>query len=213
MSLEIWFSFVLMACVAVLTPGPAVLLAMNHSTQFGVKRAVFPILGNITGLGIMTGLTAYGLGSVLETSSQGFFWLRIAGGAYLIYLGIKLLRTKAHTMSHTMSNDSEAGHLVALPSWRKGYLQGVAVALSNPKAILFIGALFPQFVDVAQPVWGQFATMGLTLMSMSFMALVMYAAISRTLVSRGRQLIENKINKISGALFVVFGAALAAGSR
>ena len=206
MSLELWSSFVVLALVAVFSPGPAVLLAVTHSAQFGVRRAVFPILGNITGLAILVGLTAYGLGSVLEGSSQWFLGLRIAGGLYLIYLGIKLLRAKSFDLSN-------AQMLSVQPSRRKSYLQGVMVALSNPKAILFIGALFPQFIDLTQPLWTQLGIMGLTLMSMSFGGLIVWAALSGALIAKGRKALYGKINKVSGALFIAFGAALAAGSR
>ena len=206
MSLELWSSFVVLALVAVFSPGPAVLLAVTHAAQFGVRRAVFPILGNITGLAILVGLTAYGLGSVLEGSSQWFLGLRIAGGVYLIYLGIKLLRAKSFDLSNAQT-------LSVQPSRRKSYLQGVIVALSNPKAILFIGALFPQFIDLTQPLWTQLGIMGLTLMSMSFGGLIMWAALSGALIAKGRKALYGKINKVSGALFIAFGAALAAGSR
>jgi len=206
MSLELWSSFVLLTLVAVFSPGPAVLLAVTHSAQFGVRRAVFPILGNITGLAILVGLTAYGLGTVLESSSHLFFWLRIAGGLYLIYLGVKLLRARSLDLTDVQA-------LTVQPSRRKSYLQGVMVALSNPKAILFIGALFPQFIDLAHPVWAQLSIMGLTLMSMSFCGLMMWSALSGALISKGRKALYGKINKVSGALFIAFGAALAAGSR
>jgi len=87
------------------------------------------------------------------------------------------------------------------------------VALSNPKAILFIGALFPQFIDSSQPLWTQLSIMGLTLMSMSFGGLIVWAALSGALIAKGRKALYGKINKVSGALFIAFGAALAAGSR
>jgi len=206
LSPELWTSFVALALVAVFSPGPAVLLAVPHSAQFGVRRAVFPILGNITGLAILVGLTAYGLGSVLESSSQWFLGLRIAGGLYLVYLGVKLLRAKSLDLSATPA-------LTVQPSRRKSYLQGVMVALSNPKAILFIGALFPQFIDLAQPLWTQLLVMGLTLMSMSFGGLIVWAALSGALLAKGHKALYGKINTVSGALFIAFGAALAAGSR
>jgi len=206
MSLELWSSFVVLTLVAVLSPGPAVLLAVTHGAQFGLRRAVFPILGNITGLAILVSLTTFGLGAVLETSSQWFLGLRIAGGLYLIFLGVKLLRSQPRDLA-------DVERLVVLPSRRKSYAQGIAVALSNPKAILFIGALFPQFIDIAHPVWTQLMILGVTLMTMSFCGLVVWAALSGAVLAKGRQTLYGKINKVSGALFIAFGAALAVGSR
>jgi len=210
MSLDVWVSFVTLTLIAVLSPGPAVLLAITHGSQFGMRRAVFPILGNITGLAILMSLTVIGVGTILEASSQWFFWLRIAGGLYLVYLGIRLLRS-AQTSLGDQINQVE--QLVTVPSRRKSYLQGVGVALSNPKALLFIGALFPQFVDIAHPVWTQLMILGVTLMAMSFCGLLLWAAFSRALIARGRQALYGKINKITGSLFIAFGIALAAGSR
>jgi threonine/homoserine/homoserine lactone efflux protein len=210
MSLDIWFSFVLVALVAVVSPGPAVLLTVTHAGQYGVRRALVPILGNITGLGLLAIASAVGVGSLLTASSEWFMALRIVGGLYLVYLGIKLLRSP----SVVQGVDTHGGQsLRTAPSHWKAYLQGVMIALSNPKALLFIGALFPQFLDVSRPVWGQLAILGLTLMTMSFSALVVYATLSSTLLSRGRKALYGKINKVTGVLFILFGTVLAVGNR
>ena len=207
MSLDVWLSFVVVVCAAVLSPGPAVLLALTHGAQSGPLRAMFAILGNISGLAILITLTAFGLGAILGASADVFFWLRIAGGAYLIYLGIKLLRAKPKL-------DMETGEVQAeLPSRRKAYMQGIGVAMSNPKAILLIGALFPQFINVEAAIAPQFMILGVTLMVLSFSALMMFATVSSKLVARGKKAISGKLNKISGALFIAFGAALASGMR
>ena len=207
MSLEIWLSFVLVALVAVLSPGPAVLLAVSQSSQFGVRRAAFAIFGNISGLALLTMASAVGVGSLLSASSDWFMVLRIAGGLYLIYLGLKLI------LNARASGTDAVQPLARMPSRRRTYSQGVLVALSNPKALLFIGALFPQFLDIGQPVWAQLAILGATLMVMSFFALMMYAVVSKSLIQKGRRAVYGKVNKITGGLFVLFGIALAAGSR
>lgn len=206
MSFEVWLSFAAVAILIVLSPGPALLMAMRYGSQFGARRALFPVLGNITGLAILITASAIGVGSVLDASSEAFFWLRLVGGLYLIYLGIKLVRSGPV--------DLEGGpESLASTSWLKGYLQGVIVALSNPKALLFIGALFPQFLDASQPIFMQLLILGLTLMVMSFTVLMTCAVVSKTIVSKGRKGLFNKMNKISGTLFVLFGLTLAAGSR
>ncbi|MCW8914738.1 MAG: LysE family translocator [Magnetovibrio sp.] len=207
MPLDVWLSFVLVVCAAVLSPGPAVLLALTHGAQSGPMRAMFAILGNVSGLAVLITLTALGLGAILGASADVFFWLRIAGGGYLIYLGVKLLRAKPQL-------DLNTGEVRAMmPTRRKAYVQGVGVALSNPKAILLIGALFPQFINASEPIGLQFTILGATLIVLSFSALMMFATVSGALVARGKNAISGKLNKISGALFIAFGAALAAGSR
>lgn len=210
MSFELWGSFFAVACVAVLSPGPAVLLAVTHGGLHGVRGALFPVLGNVTGLALITLASSIGVGSILEASSQWLTVLRIAGGLYLAYMGVKLLLSKPQSFSL----NAQDGHIdVHAFSPKRAYLQGIGVALSNPKALLFIGALFPQFVDAGLPVWPQLTIMAATLMTLSFTALMTYAALSGRLVARGRRALYGKINKIAGALFVVFGIGLAAGSR
>lgn len=206
MAFETWLSFVVVAIVVVLSPGPAVLLAVSRGAQFGVRCAAWAILGNISGLAVLISASAIGVASVLATSNEWLLWLRIVGGAYLVYLGVRLLLSQPPAAL----NMADA---VNVPSRRKSYIQGVVVALSNPKALLFIGALFPQFLDPSVAVEGQLVILGATLMSMSFIALVIYAALSKTLVLAGRETLYGKINKITGGLFVFFGLALAAGSR
>lgn len=212
MALELWLSFLAVVLVAVLSPGPAVLLAVTHGSQNGVRGAAFAISGNVTGLAIITLASSLGVGTVLEASSQWLLWLRIVGGAYLIYLGVRLILSKSNPLSNIAENDP----IVRAPklfSPRRAYTQGIGVALSNPKALLLIGALFPQFIDAARPVWQQLFIMAVTLMIMSFTALIGYAALSSRLMRFGRGGAFGKVNKITGGLFVIFGIGLAAGSR
>lgn len=208
MDLYVWLSFVLFATIAVLTPGPAVLLAVTFGGTHGAGGAVFPVLGNVTGLAVIVTATAVGVGSVVEASSHWLVGLRVVGGLYLAYLGARLLLTKAAALNVDPTIAPRKTYCA-----RHSYMKGVGVALSNPKALLFVGALFPQFIDAAHPVWPQFAIMGLTMMLLSFSGLMMYAALSGKLMARGRHALSTRINKISGALFILFGFSLVAGSR
>jgi threonine/homoserine/homoserine lactone efflux protein len=210
MDLNVWLSFVLIAVAAVLTPGPAVLMAVTHSARFGLGRSIVPILGNVSGLAVLTLASTLGVGALMSASSDWFLGLRIAGGLYLIYLGVKVLRASRAVDASTQDG---VRRLHVVPSHRRSYLQGLMVALSNPKALLLIGALFPQFLDVSRPIWQQLAILGATLMVLSFTALMMYAALAKTLVGKGRETISGKVNKISGALFIAFGVMLASGIR
>jgi len=207
MSLDLWLSFVVIVLIAVFSPGPAVLLAVTHGSQFGARRAMWPILGNITGLAILISASSLGIGTVLAASSDWFLWLRIGGGLYLVFLGVKLI------LSRNPALDLTSGAPVKKTSTWKTYSQGIMVALSNPKALLLIGALFPQFIDLAQPITPQLLILGVTLMTLSFSALMIYAAIAKKMVAKSSQSIIGKVNKVTGSLFVGLGVALAAGSR
>ena len=87
------------------------------------------------------------------------------------------------------------------------------MALSNPKALLLIGALFPQFLDMSYPVWQQLVIMGVTLLVLSFTALMGYALIAAKAANKSGSVIAAKMSKVSGVLFILFGIALAADSR
>lgn len=205
MSLDLWLSFVAIIIIAVLSPGPAVLLAVTQGSQFGARRAAIAIFGNITGLAILISASAFGIGTLLTASSDWFMWLRIVGGVYLVYLGVRLVLSRPKNLA--------ADGTVQMTSRWKAYSQGVGVALSNPKALLLIGALFPQFMDVTQPITPQLVILGATLMTLSFSALMIYATALKTLVAKSHKAILGRVNKVTGTLFVMLGVALAAGSR
>lgn len=200
MPIDLWMAFIPIGIAAVLSPGPAVLMAVTHGARHGTLGAAPAIFGNITGLAIMTCLTAIGIGGLLATSVALFNVIKIAGGLYLIYLGIRLLRAKP------LDLHGGQGHVSR--SLKRRYLEGIGVALSNPKAILVIGALFPQFLTLDEPIGLQMAILAATLMTLSFSALIGYAGLSRTLITRSNAMMGRWFNRISGILFVGFGVAL-----
>ncbi len=210
MNPDLWFSFVAVTVAAVLSPGPAVLLALTHGGMNGVRGGFFAIMGNETGLVILIAISIVGIGAVLETSSQILTYLRVFGGLYLIYLGFRLLFVKQKISVGDANAEIKPAKIF---SPRKSYFQGIGVALSNPKALLLIGALFPQFLDMSRPVWQQLVIMGATLLVLSFSALMGYALIASKAASKSGSAIAGKMSKVSGVLFILFGIALAADSR
>lgn len=156
--------FVLVAVVATAIPGPAMLLVSSHSTGFGVAKTFFTIAGNVTGLTVLSTLSVLGLGSLLVHTPIAFTAVKIMGAMYLIYLGVNLWRKGLSPLN--AKTDSKQKSVVSL------YAQGVAVALSNPKAILFTTALFPQFIDPTTNVLPQFLLLVLTFISLSFSCLL-----------------------------------------
>ncbi len=209
MTLQSWFIYLTLVIVATATPGPAVLFIVTNATLHGWKKAVFSALGNITGLFCLGIIAVTGLGTVLSTSEIIFNAIKYAGAAYLIYLGVKLFFGK-NTSFDALQNDlvpSEA-------SWRKIFLQALGVALSNPKAIVFLTALFPQFITVDQPLTPQFSMLIATLMLFSFLFLMTYALLAHKakswLMRPGR---ARAFNRTSGSIFIGFGLLLATSSN
>jgi threonine/homoserine/homoserine lactone efflux protein len=201
--MQSWLLFASVAFIATITPGPAILLATSHSMAFGLKRAVFTILGNISGLFIMSALSVAGLSALILSSSTLFATIKFIGALYLIYLGIRLWRTGFTNAVHP----KEIGHV---PSHRKKlYLQGLAIALSNPKAIAFTTALFPQFLNHEGSLLAQFSILVVTFMGLSFACLLGYAYAAEHTTNKLFSSAPSYVSKLLGAGFIASGVALA----
>jgi threonine/homoserine/homoserine lactone efflux protein len=206
MSISTWLVYVAAVFVLTVTPGPSVLMCVTTSVQAGARRAVLAALGSTTAItGLMT-LSALGLGSVLAASETLFGVLKWLGAAYLAYLGIKLW----------LSPDGELGQgrNAASGSRLRTWLQGFLVGASNPKALLFFGALFPQFIDTARPQGPQFLILGTTFVCFELGWLTVYAlsaARARRWLQQPRR--SRQVNRASGTVFLVAAGLLATSRR
>ncbi|RLA07060.1 MAG: LysE family translocator [Gammaproteobacteria bacterium] len=206
MSIESWLIFLSVTLIATLTPGPAILLATTHSIKYGVKKATITMFGNITGLLLMSILSVLGISAVILSSTVIFVAIKYLGAVYLIYMGIKLWRFGFIDLSNNAK--TEKNHYTH--SSLKQYSQGFFVALSNPKAIAFTTALFPQFIDHTRPLLVQFTILVITFMSLSFTCLFFYGFMAKRASNKlSLSLISKYASKIFAILFVVFGFALA----
>jgi len=198
----LYLLFCASALVAVFTPGPAVMLALQNSTLYGWRRTVLSSLGNISGLLVLTTASAAGLGAILRTSTMLFLLLKLVGAGYLIYLGFKQWRA-AGAPALGIKVQVETRSRLSL------YREGMLLALSNPKAILFITALFPQFIVHDRPLLPQLIMLTLTFMLLSFSALMTYA-ITGALAGAGfvDAMRSRGFRRTTGSLFVLMGAGL-----
>ena len=166
MSLQAYLAFVV-ACIALaLIPGPVVTLVIANGLRYGTRAALTNIAGVQAGLTIVIGIVAVGLTTLMATMGYWFDWVRFAGAAYLIWLGIKLIRSPVEGV-----NADEPP-----PPPRGGYfLQGFLVLLANPKVLVFFGAFIPQFMDMNKPHLPQVALLGVTFMVIAAMTDAVYA--------------------------------------
>lgn len=165
MSLELYAAYLVACLIVVLVPGPTVTLILANSIRHGTRAGLFNVLGTQVGLALMIGVVGLGLTSLLESAGHWFDWLRLAGAAYLIWLGWKMIRA---------SGGAGEGGASAPP--RGGFLtQGALVALSNPKTLIFFGAFFPQFIDPARDHGLQILIMGVTAMLVAAVSDSFYA--------------------------------------
>ena len=132
-------AFVLASFILVVVPGPSVLFVISRGVALGRKAAVLTVLGNEIGLFLQVLLVAAGVGALVEQSVLAYEVLRIAGAAYIVYLGVQAIR---HRRSLSTVLD-----VTATRSSRHIVREGFIVGITNPKAIVFFTAVLPQFVD------------------------------------------------------------------
>ena len=199
MSLQVYLTFVA-ACIALaLIPGPVVTLLIANGLRHGTRAALINIAGVQTGLAIVIGIVAIGLTSLMATMGYWFDWLRIAGAAYLVWLGIRLIR------------EPVAGVEAEAPPPPRGgfFLQGFLVALSNPKLLVFFGAFIPQFVDLSQDHLSQVTLLGVTFMVIAALTDATYALLAgrvRRFFSARR---TRTLSRVSGSFMIGGGIWLA----
>ena len=148
MTLSTWLLFLSVSLAAAFSPGPGVLMAISTATTQGARRAFYSSAGNALGVFIVATTAVAGLGLVLKTSAFAFAALKLAGAAYLICLGIKAWRSAATPTPPADADAAEAAPAArVVEASRLGtFRSGLLVAVSNPKAILFFTAVFPQFM-------------------------------------------------------------------
>ena len=154
MSVEIWLVYVAACIAVVIVPGPTVTVIIANSLRHGARAGLLNVAGTQAGLAILLAILAAGLQFVVAALGEVFWWLRLAGAAYLVWLGFKLLASRGR-----LAGKGD----VAAP--RGGYFwQGFAVILANPKALFFFGAFIPQFVDPSGNAVVQTLVLGATFM-------------------------------------------------
>ncbi|MBI6952113.1 LysE family translocator [Pseudomonas sp. CCOS 191] len=203
MSLHDWFGFVVVSMVVTLSPGPGVIMALANSLSHGPRRAMLGSLGNALGLLVVSTATSAGLGVLLQTSASAFLLLKVVGASYLIYLGVKQWKSRSSAF------DQLEQPVKALVSNRRLMLNGVTVALTNPKAILFFAAFLPQFMGTGNGADSQLGLLVGTFALCSILAHAFYVllaqALKRKLAAPNR---ARLMNRLFGVSFMTLGASL-----
>jgi len=200
MSLHVYLAFVA-ACIALaLLPGPIVSLLIANGLRHGTRAALINVAGAQAGLAIVIGIVAVGLTSLMATMGYWFDWVRFAGAAYLVWLGIKLIWSPVEGVKADAPSPPPRGGF---------FLQGFLVLLSNPKVLVFFGALIPQFMDLKQDHFPQVALLGATFMVTAAMTDAVYAL----LAGRARKFFSARrtrlVSRVSGGFMIGGGIWLA----
>lgn len=204
MSLSYWLAFLVAAIVIAVSPGPGAALSMSNGLRHGYRKALRGIGGLQCALVLQVGIVAVGLGAVLTTSVIAFDVVRYLGAAYLVWLGFRKWRAPVEQIETAGQRNGQ----------ERLFVEGLLVNLSNPKAIVFVAALVPQFIDPTRPQWPQFLIIVLTMCGVDTIVMSGYALLAshlRRWLSDAQSI--RRQNRFFGGLFIVAGLLLAVSGK
>ncbi len=202
MTFEIWLAFVAASTALLLIPGPTVLLVLSYALSKGRSVAVSSAAG--VALGDLVAMTAslLGLGALVMASATLFTALKWVGAAYLIWLGIKLIRSAPSEGLHMPASADITGRGV--------FWHATAVTALNPKSIAFFIAFVPQFITVGAPLTPQFAILITTFVGLATLNALAYALLADRLRGAiGRPVVITWLTRGGGAMLIAMGVATA----
>ena len=182
------------------TPGPGTLTIVSRALSSGFKHAIFMSLGMALGDIIFLLLAIFGLNIVAQTFSTLFIIIKVLGGAYLIYLGLKIFMAKT---SHFSTNSQKNSSLT------REFLSGLFISLSNPKVIAFYVGFLPTFVDLSKLTHKDILLLVFLILSILLTVLTAYAYFA----NRAKEIIkkpktQNIMNRFAGSIMMLVGVFL-----
>lgn len=202
-------AFAVVSLVFVAIPGPSVLFTISRALALGRRPALLTVIGNAAGVYVHVIAVALGIGVIVERSIAVFTVLKLAGAAYLVYLGVQAIR-------HRRSLAGMLGENVAMRRPRRVLADGFIVGVTNPKSIVFFAAVLPQFVD---PSNGSIPTQLLILGVVSIVAALVSDSVWAVVAGTARQWFASSPRRLTaiggtgGLIMVGLGAQLAITGR
>ncbi|WP_312837087.1 homoserine/homoserine lactone efflux protein [Pantoea sp.] len=205
MTIEWWLTYLLTTSILSLSPGSGAINTMSTGISHGYRGATASIAGLQLGLSLHIVLVGIGLGALFSQSLLAFEILKWAGAAYLMWLGIQQWRSAGALDLHAVSK--------AMPR-RRLFKRAVLVNLTNPKSIVFLAALFPQFILPYQPQALQYLTLGVTTVVVDIIVMIGYATLATRIAAWIKGPKQMKLlNRTFGGLFMAVGALLASARK
>lgn len=207
MALDTWLAFFVASWIISISPGSGAIYAMSCGMNHGFRRGFVGTLGLIAGIWTALAIVAIGLGAILSASGLAFAALKWLGVAYLVYLGIKQWRAPATPLAAAQNDEAQT-------SARSLITRGWAVNATNPKGIVFMMAVMPQFIDTQAPLLPQYLVIAATFAFTDFVIMALYTGFAVRVLSYFRT--ESQIrflNRLFGGLFVAAATALATFKR
>lgn len=215
MDLHTWLTFVAATCVIAISPGSGAVLSMSHGLSFGVRKASATIVGLQLGLLLILLVAGAGVGSLLLASEVAFNAVKVLGACYLIYVGFAQWRSASAAAAAPSEVVAAPGAAVSAAtgvdagSWQKRCATGFLTNATNPKGIIFMVAVLPQFLSQERPLALQLAIVAATMVAVDLVVMHSYAASAsalRRLLSSPRAMRSQ--NRVFGGLLMAVGAGL-----
>ena len=198
-------AFLLTTTIAMITPGPDMLFILGCGMRSGPRAGLLATAGVATSEAVHVAVAAAGLAALFAAVPVAFTTVRIIGAAYLIYLGVQMIRRRN-------ADHGDAPSAGAMMSGRKAFLTGLTTNLLNPKMVTFTIAFLPQFVDPQRgQVWLQFVVLGAILIVLEFLVDGTVGLLSGRIGSwlRTRRTARRNIDTATGGIFIGLGVRLA----
>lgn len=203
MSFTTWITFVVAAVVIALSPGSGAVLSMSHGLAYGLRKASATIVGLQCGLLLVFAIAGAGVGSLLIASELAFNIVKTVGALYLIYLGVSQWRARAAPAA------AAAPALALVPSCGRRVLTGFLTNATNPKGIIFMVAVLPQFISQDAALLPQLAILGATMVTIDTIVMHGYALLAASMQRFFRDAASvRRQNRVFGGLLVLIGGAL-----
>lgn len=206
MSFATWITFVVAACIIAISPGSGAVLSMSHGLSYGVRKSTATILGLQAGLLLVLFIAGAGVGSILVASEMAFNAVKIIGALYLIYLGFSQWRAQVGVSSGA---PAQAVAQTAMPTLRKRFLVGFLTNATNPKGIIFMVAVLPQFITHESALLPQLLILAATMCTIDLLVMHSYAFAASSMQRFFRDARAVKMqNRFFGGLLMAVGTAL-----
>ena len=205
MDWHVWLAYFVASWVIAVSPGSGAVLSMSHGLSYGVRQTTATIVGLQIGLAVILLVAGAGVGAVLLASTTAFMVVKLLGAGYLIWLGVKQWRARVDAAPQ----DSGAAAEPAGLSTRQRLVRGALTNATNPKGIVFMVAVLPQFIDPKRPLLLQLLILLVTTLAVDTVVMHGYALLASRLRALLRSARARRTqNRVFGGVLMGMGASL-----
>lgn len=201
MAMETYLIYLAAVAVFFTTPpDTSQLLIISNSVRHGLRRSAYTIAGDLTANILQMTAAAFGLAAIMATSASAFIWIKWLGVAYLVWIGVQIILSKDQPDDVVANTSGQSFRL---------FRQGFVTSMANPFAVVFFGALFPQFIDPTMPVLPQLLILGVTYLVIDGAILLVWGWLGVRAATALKRFSFGIVNKICGTLMIGAAALLA----